>query len=224
MRLLLSIAAVATAWTAAAQGTLQTAIRGYTNEIPAQVYGTAGGTFQTGFITVTELGCFDYVFAQNAGSVIEVGLWDANGTLLASSTITPTSPLVDQARYESITPVYLDPGKLYHLGAYSPNGSISLSIAAPSLGGVIDTAPEITLVAAASSTGFSSPAEIPNTSGAFYLGANFRFEDRVPEPSSLLLLGLGGLFLLTRQKWGSSPNLSPCHPKPARTLSRRRAS
>ena len=201
MKLLLSLAAAAAVWTASAQGTYQ-AIQSYTNEVATVVNGTAGGTFQpTGFITVTELGCFDYLFSQNLGP-IQVGLWDANGTLLASNTVTSLSPLLDQSRYEPVTPVPLDPGIVYHLGAFSPNGSINLNVAAPSVGGGVVSAAVIQLLAAAASTNslFASPPAIPGTGGAFYLGPNFEFQDRVPEPSSLLLLGLAGLLVAARKR------------------------
>jgi len=205
MKLLLSIAIAAVAWTASAQGTFQ-AILSYSNEIPALVFGTAGGTFQTpGFITVTELGCFNYLFAQNQGP-IQVGLWGPDGSLLASNTITSSSALLDQTRYESITPVPLDPYVAYHLGAFSPNGSISLNIASPTLDGGVATSAEIQLLTSAASTNgvFMSPPGIPGTGGAFYLGPNFQFQDRVPEPFTLplLLFGLAGLLLAARHKSG----------------------
>jgi len=207
MRILLSLGFAAAVWTAFGQGTFQ-ALPGDPQNHTTTTYfgGTVGGTFQvTNHITVTDLGCFNYVFDSNPGA-IQVGLWDSSGSLLASNTITPASTLVDYTRYESITPVFLDPGHTYHLGAYSTNETIYLNLA---LGGTTDpvtTAPQIALGNAARTEGwFASPAVWPSTPGAFYLGANFRFQDRVPEPASGLLLGLGGLFLLIRRKWGSSP-------------------
>ena len=81
---------------------------------------TAGWTFQTtNAFTVTELGCFANVFEDNPGvTSVQVGLWDDSGSLLASNSITPASTLFDQTRYESITPVSLSPGQVYHLGVY----------------------------------------------------------------------------------------------------------
>src|SRR4051812_22841725 len=66
--------------------------------------GTAGWTFQPAIaISVTSLGCFDYI--ASGQSPIYVGLWGSDGSLLASNTITASSPLFDITRYEPITPV-----------------------------------------------------------------------------------------------------------------------
>src|SRR5215470_11768968 len=79
------------------------------------VVGTAGWTFQPLTpISVTSLGCFDYILNANSQSPMSVGLWADNGTLLASNSVTASSPLVDQSRYEPITPVTLTPGLTYH--------------------------------------------------------------------------------------------------------------
>ena len=174
--------------------------------------GTAGGTFKvTSYETVTALGAFDYLFGQNPGN-IQVGLWDSAGNLLASSIITPTDSLdpQTQTRYQSITPVFLDPNHLYHLGAYSPNGTIYLDIAAPATGGAVSTSPQIVLGDSAATSGsFTSPADIPGTPGALYMGANFEFEDRVPEPSAGLLIGIAGGLFAAGRKWRSrAPNAS----------------
>jgi hypothetical protein len=199
MKLLLAIASAAAVWTASAQGTFE-AVLNYAGDSLTYFAGTAGWTFQTtGFLTVTELGCFDYVFGANNQNPIQVGLWAPDGSLLASNTITAGSPLADQTRYESITPVLLGAGQVYHLGAFAPSNTtftIFVNVCAPLLGGSVVTSPDIQLGAAASANGaFASPAAIPGTSGALYLGPNFRYQSGVPEPSSSLLLGLAGALL-----------------------------
>jgi hypothetical protein len=209
MKLLLSIVAATAVWTASGQGTFE-AVANYANTSPAFFDGTAGGTFEVkNYETVTALGAFDYLFGQNQGN-IQVGLWDSSGNLLASSIIAPTNSLVNQTRYQSITPVFLDPNHLYHLGAYSPNGTIYLDIAAPALGGVVSTASQIALGdSAATAGGFTSPADVAGTPGALYLGANFEFQDRVPEPSAGLLIGMAGCLFAAGRRWRPrAPNAS----------------
>ncbi len=46
----------------------------------------------------------------------QVGIWDDTQTLLASVTVTPTSPTNGDWRYESITPITLNPGTTYTAG------------------------------------------------------------------------------------------------------------
>lgn len=201
MKFLLSLAAVAVTCTGLAQGTSE-AILAYSTSYSAYVSGvTAGWTFQPATsISAIELGCFDKVFGDNPGVTgIQVGLWNDSGFLLASSLITPGSALTNQTRYESITPVPLDPGQIYHLGAYYSGGGIGIDVAA---GGTVSNSVAIQLRGAALSTsgGFAFPGEVPGTPGSLYAGPNFRFQDRVPEPSSCLLLGLGGLLLAARRR------------------------
>ena len=154
------------------------AILDYTASISAYVDTTVGWTFQsTSALTVTELGCFGNVFDDNpAVSAIQVGLWDHNGSLLASNSITPGSILFDQTRYESVTPVSLDPGQTYHLGVYYSGGSIGLDAAVEAFGDSVSTAVEVQLGASAvASAGFAFPQEVAGTAGSIYAGPNFRF-------------------------------------------------
>jgi hypothetical protein len=178
MKFLLSLAALAATCTAFAQGTSE-AILGYTDNISGFFDTTTGWTFQTTkALTVTELGCFAKVFDDNpAVTAIQVGLWDHNGSLLASNSISPGSILFDQTRYESITPVSLDSGQTYHLGVYYSGGSIGLDAAGPSTGGTVSASPEIQLDGTALSTsGFAFPAEDAGTAGSIYAGPNFQFQ------------------------------------------------
>jgi len=201
MKILLSLALLAATCTAFAQGTSQ-AILGYTNSILASINNpiTVGWVFQPATnLTVTELGCFTNAFS--AVSDIRVGLWAPNGSLLASNSITLGSILLDQSRYESVTPVFLEPGQTYRIGLFFP-GAFSVHLATPTVNdGWVFTSPEILSLATAEGTGgFAYPtggvnSGIPN---AAFLGPNFRYEGRVPEPSSWLLLSLGGLLLVGR--------------------------
>ena len=200
MKKLLSLAVLAATWTACAQGTFE-AIQSYDYNVTGSVTATAGWTFQTtNFLSVTSLGCFADVFVNNATvSAIQVGLWAPDGSLLASNTVTPSSTLFDQTRYVSITPVTLNPGQLYHIGVFYGGGALGLDVPIPATGGSVSPAPEIQLGGTAlSSSGFSFPAEQSGTGGSIYGGPNFRYQNGVPEPSSWLLLGLGGLLLNAR--------------------------
>ena len=200
MKKLLSLAVLAATWTACAQGTFE-AIQSYVYEVSGSVTATAGWTFQTTTpLSATSLGCFADVFVNNTTvNAIQVGLWAPDGSLLASNTVTPSSTLFDQTRYVSITPVLLNPGQLYHVGIFYGGGTLGLDIPGSSIGGSVSNSPAIQVGALAlSSSGFSFPAEQSGTGGSIYGGPNFRYQKGVPEPSSWLLLGLGGALLAAR--------------------------
>lgn len=157
------------------------------------VDGTAGWSFEPlTDISVTSLGCFDYVLTSNNQLPLSVGLWDQSGTLLTSATVTTADPLFDQSRYQSITPVTLIAGQSYYLGAYSSAGSIVFDAETSSLGGFAITSPQIQLgMAALSTNGFSFPNTLQGDPGSALLAPNFQFSS-VPEPSfaALAILGL----------------------------------
>jgi hypothetical protein len=168
------------------------AILGYTESLSAYVGTTVGWTFQTtNVLTVTELGCFKKVFDDNpAAATIQVGLWDHTGVLLASNSITPSSRLSNQTRYESVAPVPLPSGQVYYLGAYDPSGAMGLDVGGTAADGVVVTAKEVQLRgAAASDAGFGFPAEIPGTGGSIYAGPNFAF---LSQPALVIELWAGG--------------------------------
>ncbi len=193
--IVLTVALLVTHASGRAQGTFQ-AVQNYsTDGTTTIVNGTAGWTFQTTtFITVTALGCFTNAIGNQG---MAIGLWNSSGSLLASNLVTTISSLAGLSRYESIAPIFLDPGQTYYMGAYSPNGSTTLEVYIPGTTAPLILAPEITLGGLASSPpGFGFPPAIPGTDGDMYLGANFQFQDRVPEPSSLALFGLASGLLV----------------------------
>jgi hypothetical protein len=190
MKILLQIAALGLVLTANAQGTSE-AVLNYSSSTVGNFNGTAGWSFEpVNSLSVTGLGVFTYVI-MNQGDV-QVGLWKANGTLIASNTITATSGTYNQSSYESIAPVLLMPGQVYHLGVYVPaTGSVLLNVVAPDLG-TVNISPDVHLRSSAVSTGpgFVFPPEMAPPDGAILLGPNFRY-NFVPEPSSFALLCLG---------------------------------
>ena len=207
MRFLLSLAMLAAAWTAGAQ-TSSEAILGYYANATAGLFfgGTAGWTFQvTAPITVTELGCLADFFPNNpAAAQLEVGLWNSSGLLLASTFITLGSSNINQFLYESVTPHDLNPGITYSIGVYSSGGTCTLDIATPARNnGYVTTSPDILSLASAEGTGgFAVPTggaddNVPNSA---FLGPNFLYSGGIPEPSSGVLLALGGLLLAARRR------------------------
>jgi hypothetical protein len=166
------------------------------------VVGTAGWTFQPlAPISVTSLGCFDYILTEYSESPMSIGLWASDGTLLASNSVNATSSLVGQSRYEPVTPVALAPGLTYHIGAYYPsNGLTILLAAAPGDGGSVSTSPLIQPGTAVSDpSGFAFPNSAQGGPGAAFLVPNFQFVP-VPEPASLAFGTLGLLVLASRTR------------------------
>jgi len=178
MKYLLSLAVLAATFTGLAQGPSE-AILGFGTSGVTGYGGTLGWTFQsTNAFAVTQLGCFAKVFEDNPGvTSVQVGLWNHSGLLLASNSITPSSSLFDQTRYESITPVALASGQVYHIGVSYPGGSLGLDVAGPTVGGSVTVAPAIQVDAVAlANNSFASPVALAGTAGSIIVGPNFRFQ------------------------------------------------
>jgi hypothetical protein len=172
------LAALLVTGTVLAQGASE-AILGYEASGTIGYAATLGWTFEsTNAFAVTQLGCFAKVFEDYPlVTSVQVGLWNDSGLLLVSNSITPSSSLVDQTRYESITPVALAPGQVYHLGVSYPGGSLGLDVAGPTVGGSVTASPEIQVDAVAfSNSGFTSPVAMSGTAGSIVVGPNFRFQ------------------------------------------------
>ena len=205
-KILLLIAALAAACRAWGQGTSE-AIPDYNQSVVALPQSaTAGWTFEaTTNLMALDLGCFTNVFLNNPVTDVRVGLWAPDGSLLASTDVTPASTLFGHSLYAAINPVALSPGQIYHVGIFAPpNGSLTLDA---SVAGDFSTTPDISVRGTALSTaaGFAFPVEVLDPSagtpdGAIYAGPNFRYQEGVPEPSAGLLLCLGGLLLVARRR------------------------
>lgn len=147
--------------------------------------GTAGWTFQPSTnVSVTALGCFDYILTNQPGPV-SVGLWAADGTLLASGTVTTNSELTGQARYEPVNPVELLTDETYYLGAFASAGAMIIQAFAPGNGpGYVNMAPEIQLGTAVNSTnaGFTFPQTLGGPPDSAIFAPNFQFRDGILPP------------------------------------------
>lgn len=90
------------------------------NIIGANQSATAGWAFQVGAeaVQVQALGMYDA--ANGMKDPHPIGLWNASGTLLAQATLPAgtASLRVGSYRYVAITPVMLNPGQTYVIGAY----------------------------------------------------------------------------------------------------------
>ncbi len=195
---------------------------------PPSFTGTKGGAYLNfsslssgNYIAVTQLGVFD----QGGDGLVNahaVGIWAADGTLLASTTIPAgtVATLVDGYRYMPISPVLIPPG-----ASPIPNPFRFLVAAEYSAGDVDDLVSPIRVfgsgytqpVSATSydgslSQGFyglgaglpfpSQHLPVPEgSSGPPFLEVNFQFNVvQVPEPAVSLLLASGLLYLFLRQR------------------------
>jgi hypothetical protein len=203
MKTLICLVALSAALTAKAQNTeaYQNFIpEGYPVNILGFTFDTAGWSFQPlTEVSVTALGSFDDLVSSQGP--IEVGLWMADGTLLASDTITSGSTLVNECRYEAISAIQLSPDQTYFVGAYVTSGDLmNFSVVDPDYGTVV-MAPEIQLGmgARSSAAGFNFPDSIESPSGYAFLAPNFEFQP-VPEPATFWLVGAGSLALLATRR------------------------
>jgi hypothetical protein len=185
MKTLLCLLALAAALTVKAQTTI--ALQSYSVTDAGYDDGTAGWSFRPlTNISVTALGCSDEIVSSELGPTW-VGLWAADGTLLASNAVTTNSALTGLVRYQSIDPVLLSSNETYYLGAFSTNGMV-INAYDPEHGngydGPVNMAPEIQLESAIGSTdeSFSFPGNIFGPPGSAILAPNFQFQDGIASP------------------------------------------
>jgi hypothetical protein len=168
---------------------------------------TTGYTFTVNTpIDVTQLGVWDPVAGAPLTRNHPVGIWDQAGTLLGSATVLTTSPMTAGFQFVPVTPFELDPGQTYTIGAFYPNTGPDLDADQP----LRSNATGFTPAAAVSfgtnrnifnNAGLTEPnANFPGSNPAFF-GPNFQFgpvapSPPVPEPTTLVLFGLGGLIVL----------------------------
>jgi hypothetical protein len=159
------------------------------------VSGISFNTSSFGAPTVQSLGFFD---SGNDGLVgsYQVGLWDSSQTLLASGTVTPSSPLVGDFRWVNVSAVTLSANSTYVVAALLPNSppdpwldNASLTLGAGFSG------------AGTGRTMTSGTLAFPTTVGASpYVIANVSDVAVSPEPGSLAMLGGAAMFLGLRRR------------------------
>ena len=160
---------------------------------------TLGFTFTADLsMAVTALGAFDWEhdgFATNH----EVGLWDENGNLLASTSVASGDTLIGDFRYNNISAVNLTAGQVYYVGASNfgvldPYGYV----------GTISSTWGITYGSSAFvySDSLEFPPYLSGAQPGFY-GGNLLVAP-VPEPETYAMLaaGLGLIGLASRRKRG----------------------
>lgn len=185
----------------AISGANNTPLDGYSPYSVAYFYNTTAGWSFTPSqnIEVTALGSGPEDI--NMVSDVEFGLWDANGTLLASASLSGGSGnSVASQTFTSINPILLDAGDTYTVGGWGGDNAYVTTIALEPI-----LAPQIQpLDYGLIGDGFVFPAPnepVDDGQGTVLPIANFQFEV-VPEPSTLWLVGAGfGAFGLRHARY-----------------------
>ncbi len=150
---------------------------------------TLGWSFSTtGTITITGLGAYD-AGGDGFTSSHAVGLWSADQTLLASTTVTSASTLIDGFRYGSITSLTLTPGT-YFVGAadFGTGDAYLLDASISTISGISFLNSQFV-----SAAGLAFPGQTVDRSGS-YFGGNV-LTGAVPEPATWALM-IGGFGLV----------------------------
>ena len=162
-------------------------------------------------VTLNSLGVYDS--GDGLSTSYQVGLWDASQTLLASATVTPSSPLIGDCRYASIPSITI--------GSFLSPQTFTIGVLLPPVMNDVWldnalTIPAVSLTGGATGQFVSSPTlQYPGTfdTGPYYV---VNAGPVVPEPTGLSLIG-AALAMLRRGRIGercsSSAGLLNVHPE-----------
>ncbi len=166
----------------------------------ASVVGTQGFQFTVGSesVLLTQLGHWDHNL-DGLNVSHEVGIWEDNGTLVASATVSAgtVASLVDAWRMVSITPVILSGNTTYRIGSQTNGDNYAFTSSSGISFGPLNSG----------IASYDSPAFLFTTPGLNFPN-NFSSNDRpnangfittIPEPTSGLLMGLVGLLIAIRR-------------------------
>jgi hypothetical protein len=185
---------------------------GFTGFAGASSSDSIGWSFTVGAanVTVTALGVLDPGGAALASSH-EIGLWNSTGTTLLADATVPSGTggtLMNNYSYTSISPVILNAGATYVVGAFYPTGNTDQII----LNSTQTIAPEIAFGQSEqsdfslSNPGLAFPSAHGGNHNEGIFGPNFLLStaDPAPEPGTPLLVGLGAAALLAGRFWRRS--------------------
>lgn len=193
------------------------ALLGATLAVPgfsATAFQTSGGS---GYTNGSWVFGFNFTPQTNI-DVTALGYWDQNGdgflsshqvgiynnttqALLTSATVLSTDLLIDQFRYQNVSPVTLLAGQSYRLVGVSQNDLYTIDASQ-----TVD--PAITFTSWTYNSGTSLAYVASGFNDGPYFGPNFTFNDsptEAPEPSTLVLLG-AGLIAVGGRRWMSRTN------------------
>ncbi|MDQ1309895.1 MAG: hypothetical protein QG601_1165 [Pseudomonadota bacterium] len=203
LRVVMAVAAVCAAGSGAAAPVVGVTISNDGDLVDNSPWNLGYSFVANSAISVVSLGVWDQA-GDGLVNRHEVGLWASNGTLLASTFVgAGTTGILDAGfRFADIAPVALTAGATYYVGATFNGPNDDQWTADPTS---LVTAPQISYDSRRYQSG--STLVFPDLAGSNttgYWGGNVRLDAvSVPEPASVLLLGLALAGLAATRRRGN---------------------